>query len=64
MYDSQTEVTVEKPLTGAAGEYYVAFRLSALGYAIGLTPSALFSNLPYPHPDARLDSARDGVHVL
>ena len=29
---------MEKPLTGAAGEYYIAFRLSALGYAIGLTP--------------------------
>lgn len=29
---------MEKALTGAAGEYYIAFRLSALGYAIGLTP--------------------------
>jgi hypothetical protein len=28
---------MDKALTGAAGEYYIAFRLSALGYAIGLT---------------------------
>jgi hypothetical protein len=28
---------VEKVLTGAAGEYYVAFRLAAMGYAVGLT---------------------------
>ena len=28
----------EKALTGAAGEYYVAFRLTAEGYAVGLTP--------------------------
>ncbi|MBA7591509.1 hypothetical protein ES708_33667 [subsurface metagenome] len=28
----------DKALTGAAGEYYVAFRLTAQGYAIGLTP--------------------------
>lgn len=27
----------DKALTGAAGEYYVAFRLSAEGYAVGLT---------------------------
>ena len=28
---------MDKALTGAAGEHYIAFRLSALGYAIGLT---------------------------
>ena len=28
----------DKALTGAAGEYYVAFRLTAEGYAVGLTP--------------------------
>ena len=28
---------MDKALTGAAGEHYVAFRLSALGYTIGLT---------------------------
>ena len=28
---------MDKALTGAAGEHYVAFRLSALGYPIGLT---------------------------
>ena len=28
---------MEKVLTGAAGEYYVAFRLAAMGYAVGLT---------------------------
>ena len=28
----------DKALTGAAGEYYVAFRLAAEGYAVGLTP--------------------------
>jgi hypothetical protein len=27
----------DKVLTGAAGAYYVGFRLSALGYAVGLT---------------------------
>jgi len=27
-----------KALTGAAGEYYVAFQLSARGYAVGFTP--------------------------
>ncbi len=27
----------DKALTGAAGEYYVAFQLSARGYAVGLT---------------------------
>lgn len=27
----------DKVLTGAAGEYYVAFRLAAVGYAVGLT---------------------------
>lgn len=27
----------DKSLTGAAGAYYVGFRLSALGYAVGLT---------------------------
>ncbi len=27
----------DKVLTGAAGEYYVAFQLSARGYAVGLT---------------------------
>lgn len=27
----------DKILTGAAGEYYVAFRLSAMGYAVGVT---------------------------
>jgi hypothetical protein len=30
-------MTKDKALTGAAGEYYVAFRLSAEGYAVGLT---------------------------
>ena len=29
--------TRDKALTGAAGEYYVAFRLSSNGYAVGLT---------------------------
>jgi hypothetical protein len=27
----------DKALTGAAGAYYIGFRLSALGYAVGLT---------------------------
>ena len=27
----------DKALTGAAGAYYVGFRLSAMGYAVGLT---------------------------
>ena len=31
-------MTKDKALTGAAGEYYVAFRLAAEGYAVGLTP--------------------------
>lgn len=31
-------MTKDKALTGAAGEYYVAFRLTAEGYAVGLTP--------------------------
>ena len=31
-------MTRDKALTGAAGEYYVAFRLLAEGYAVGLTP--------------------------
>jgi len=31
-------MTKDKALTGAAGEYYVAFRLTAMGYAVGLTP--------------------------
>ncbi len=31
-------MTKDKALTGAAGEYYVAFRLTAKGYAVGLTP--------------------------
>jgi hypothetical protein len=30
-------MAAEKVLTGAAGEYYVAFRLAAMGYAVGLT---------------------------
>lgn len=30
-------MAVDKILTGAAGEYYIAFRLAAMGYAIGLT---------------------------
>lgn len=30
-------MTKDKALTGATGAYYVAYRLSALGYAIGLT---------------------------
>jgi hypothetical protein len=30
-------MTKDKALTGAAGAYYVAYRLSALGYAVGLT---------------------------
>ena len=29
---------MDKALTGAAGEYYIAYRLAALGYVIGLTP--------------------------
>ena len=28
----------DKALTGAAGEYYIAFRLAAMGYAVGMTP--------------------------
>ena len=28
----------DRALTGAAGEYYVAFRLVAEGFAVGLTP--------------------------
>ena len=28
----------DKALTGAAGEHYIAFRLAAMGYAVGLTP--------------------------
>jgi hypothetical protein len=31
-------MTKDKALTGAAGEYYVAFRLTAMEYAVGLTP--------------------------
>ena len=31
-------MTKDKALTGAAGEYYIAFRLAAEGYAVGLTP--------------------------
>jgi hypothetical protein len=27
----------DKALTGAAGEFYVAFRLAEMGYAVGLT---------------------------
>jgi hypothetical protein len=30
-------MTKDKALTGAAGAYYVGFRLSAMGYAVGLT---------------------------
>ena len=30
-------MTKDKALTGAAGAYYVAFRLAAMGYAVGLT---------------------------
>jgi len=30
-------MTKDKALTGATGAYYVGFRLSALGYAVGLT---------------------------
>ena len=30
-------MTKDKVLTGAAGEYYLAFRLTAMGYAVGLT---------------------------
>ena len=30
-------MTKDKALTGAAGAYYVGFRLSALEYAVGLT---------------------------
>ena len=36
-------MTKDKALTGAAGEYYVAFRLAAEGYAVGLTPSRTMS---------------------
>lgn len=35
--DLVSSITKDKALTGAAGEYYVAFRLSAEGYAVGLT---------------------------
>ena len=31
-------VTKDKALTGAAGEYYVAFQLAAREYAVGMTP--------------------------
>ena len=31
-------MTKDKALTGAAGEYYIAFRLAAMGYAVGMTP--------------------------
>ena len=30
-------ITKDKASTGAAGAYYVAFRLAAMGYAVGLT---------------------------
>ncbi|MFC2017640.1 hypothetical protein ACFLUD_04470, partial [Chloroflexota bacterium] len=36
-------MTKDKALTGAAGEYYVAFRLAAKGYAVGLTPRGTIS---------------------
>ena len=35
---TKSDKTKDKALTGAAGEYYVAFRLAAEGYAVGLTP--------------------------
>lgn len=35
--DMGSSTTKDKVLTGAAGEYYVAFRLSAEGYAVVLT---------------------------
>lgn len=42
----------DKALTGAAGEYYVAFRLLAKGYAVGLTPRGTTSiDLIVAHTD-------------
>lgn len=35
--DMGSSLAKDKALTGAAGEYYVAYRLSAEGYAVGLT---------------------------
>ena len=45
-------MTKDKALTGAAGEYYIAFRLTAEGYAVGLTPSGTTSiDLIVANPD-------------
>lgn len=32
-----TKMSKDRALTGAAGEHYIAFRLAAMGYAVGLT---------------------------
>ena len=37
MSEPTDQLTRDKALVGAAGEHYVAFRLSADGYAVGLT---------------------------
>ena len=42
----------QKALTGAAGEYYLAYRLAAEGYAVGLTPRGTMSvDLIVANPD-------------
>jgi hypothetical protein len=38
MAEEQTQKPGDKALIGAAGEHYVAFRLIARGYAVGLAP--------------------------
>ena len=38
MAEEQTQKPRDKALIGAAGEHYVAFRLIARGYAVGLAP--------------------------
>ena len=43
----------DRALTGAAGEYYVAFRLVAEGFAVGLTPRGMRSiDLVVANPDS------------
>ena len=45
-------VARDRALTGAAGEYYIAFRLVAEGYAVGLTPRGMRSiDLVVANPD-------------
>jgi len=45
-------MTQDKALTGAAGAYYVAFRLTAMGYAVGLTAYGTRAiDLPVANPD-------------